>query len=243
MLNLYRPRSVSCSREAAATRRDYTLINASVHGTGETVRVPLRHILCVGLAGRVECCLTLIGWPINRLHARHQRCGETLLDQPVVELLGVAWLIWRTSCARLSNEHHRVLFTPCGGDRLAERAGDLFHLPDSVRATMHASGALTFTGISTHKRPRRGRGHMCQAARSIINSACELEQEKTGRNRTVSVGFANHMQGDLLDPASLASRMFARIYLADLALALKASRSLYSRGISGCVPTWVAPRP
>ena len=79
---------------------------------------------------------------------------------------------------------------------------------------------------------------MCQAARSIINSACELEQEKTGRNRTVSVGFANHMQGDLLDPASLASRMFARIYLADLALALKASWSLYSRVISGCVPTW-----
>ena len=69
-----------------------------------------------GWSGREACV-----WHIDGLHALHQRRGEPLLDQPVVELLGIARLIWPTSGARLCDEDHRVFLTPCGGDGVAKR--------------------------------------------------------------------------------------------------------------------------
>ena len=90
----------------------------------------------------------------------HLWCGETLLEEALVELLSVAWLVSRARVARLRDKRHIILHSSCGGDGIAEGTSQLLYLSDGVGGTAHAPGALPLTGISTNKRKGTG-ADMC----------------------------------------------------------------------------------
>ena len=107
--------------------------------------------------------------------------SQPCLDQPVIELLGVARLIWRTSCARLCDEDHRVFLTPCGGDGIAKRGS---RSPQPLERCQGCDACIVRIGPCKCScpsqercllwlcRPRAGRSAGC---RHPLHQGCSLE--------------------------------------------------------------------